>query len=124
VHTHAVRALLGAEKSLQVSHASVELPETEKVPSAHASTRAFRVAEHCLVMRLPGEVTAQAWQVGSTELGLVAKKAPLQTHAVWSLLETEFGLVHAVQPEDPPVPSSEYVLATAQAVQPAERCDE
>ena len=88
---------MGAELALQVSHAFDVLPRTEKVPAAHASTRAFRVAEHCLVMRLPGEVTAQAWQVGSTELGLVAKKAPAHTHAEKSPLETEFGLVHAVR---------------------------
>jgi hypothetical protein len=47
---------LGAELALQVSHAFVVLPRTEKVPAAQASTTASRVVEHCLVMRLPGEV--------------------------------------------------------------------
>ena len=112
---------MGAELALQVSHASVVLPSTEKVPVKQGAMMAFWVAEHCVEMRLPGEVTAQAWQVGSTELGFVAKKAPSQTHAVWPLLEMVCGSVQAVQPEDTPVPRSEYVLATAQAVHSAAR---
>jgi len=68
---------------------------------------ALAVGVHGDVTRWPGPARVQAWQVGSTELGLVAKKAPAHTQAEKSPLETEFGLVHAVQLEDTPVPSRE-----------------
>ena len=68
---------------------------------------ASAIGLHCVVTRRPGPARVQAWQVGSTELGLVAKKAPAHTQAEKSPLETEFGSVQAVQLEDTPVPWSE-----------------
>ena len=56
MHTHAVKPTLGAELELQVSHALVVVPRTEKVPAAQASTMASAVSEHCVVMRFPEEV--------------------------------------------------------------------
>jgi hypothetical protein len=85
---------------------------------------ALAVGVHGEVTRWPGPARVQAWQVGSTELGLVAKKAPAHTQAEKSPLETEFGSVQAVQLELTPVPCSEYVLATAQAVQLSAPCKE
>ena len=82
---------------------------------------AFDTAVHCDVTRWPAPAVEQAWQDGSAELGLVAKYLieliVEQTHAEWSLLWTVRESVQAVQPEVVPVPSSEYVLAVAQAVQ-------
>ena len=88
---------MGAELALQVSHAFVALPAAECVSAAQASTTASDVGVHGVVTRWPGPATVQAWQVGSVELGLVAKKAPAQTHEERSLDETECGSVQLAQ---------------------------
>jgi len=108
----------------QGGHALVCEPAAENVLASQPAIVASDVREQATATRWPGPAAAQAWQVASAEPGLVAKKAPAHTHAEWSLLETACESVQAVQLEDAPVPSKEYVLATAQAVQLAADCKE
>ena len=97
MHTQAVKPALGAELALQVSHAFVVLPAAENVPAAHAATTASDVGVHGVTTRWPGPAAAQAWQVGSVEPGLVAKKAPAHTQEERLLDETECGSVQLAQ---------------------------
>ena len=120
----AVVTLWPAPAVEQGVHALVCEPAAENVLAAQPTMIESAVGVHCAVTRWPGPATAQAWQVGSAELAMVAKNAPAHTHAERSLLETACGSVQAVQLEDTPVPSKEYVLATAQAVQLAADCKE
>ena len=55
---------MGAELALQVVHAFVVLPRTEKGPASHASMRASWVVEHCVVILLPAEVCVHELEHG------------------------------------------------------------
>ena len=80
----------------------------EYVPAAQLPMTVSVVGVHGVVTLWPAMGVVQAWQVGSGELGFVEKYAPEQTHAEWSLLETECTSVQEVQLEVMPVPCSEY----------------
>ena len=70
-----------------VVHAFVVVPAAEEVPAAQSTTTASSVVEHCVVMRLPGEVTVHVLghsvdtAVLSREGVLVAEYSP-DSHGV------------------------------------------
>jgi len=119
-----VKPEFGADLALQARHALVCEPEAEYVLAAQLAMAASATKVQAAVTRWPGPAVVQAWQVGSAELGLVAKNAPAHTHAEWSLLETEWASAQLVQLEDTPAPTSEYVLGVAQAAQLDADCKE
>ncbi len=64
------------------AHVFVVEPVAEKVPAAQSTTTALAVVEHCVVMRLPAEVTAHVLghavdtSVPYVEVVLVAEYLP------------------------------------------------